>query len=77
MTPRSSIMTPRGSSIFCGCNPGCSQRDITLDPPFRTRKNKSIMDINDVDIPIYNWRKDNFVGVTENKNLRKSIGTKK
>jgi hypothetical protein len=36
------------------------------------------MDMNDVDIPIYNWRKDNFVtGVTENKNLRKTIGTKK
>ena len=35
------------------------------------------MDINDVDIPIYDCRKDNYVGVTENKNLRKSIGTKK
>ena len=31
----------------------------------------------DLDIPIYNWRKDNYVGVPENKNLRANIGTKK
>jgi len=50
-----------------------------LDPPFRTRKTKSIMDMNDMDIPIYNWRKENFVGLPENKNLRQrtSIGSKK
>lgn len=74
MTPRGSILTSRGS-IFCGCNPG--QGDITFDPPFRNRKSKSISNVNDIDIPIYNWRKESYIGVPENKNLRKGVGTKR
>jgi hypothetical protein len=67
-------VTPRGSLLFgCGCNPGCS--DITLDPPYTRRKTHSLFDMDDMDIPIYNWKQDTFM--SENKNLRKSIGSKK
>jgi hypothetical protein len=71
-------LTPRGSTLLfgCGCDPGCSQRDLAFDLPYTKRKAKSSFSQDEIDIPIYNWREATFVGL-ESKNLRKRIGSKK